>query len=92
MSNRFRKLEKAMKGVASHRRIQMLTLIDAAEGVDVSGLSDKTGQSMRSTSEHLKRLEAAGLVSKKSEGRRVTVTVTPGGSAVLAFLGSFDPR
>ena len=84
----FRQLERVVRGFSNHRRIQMLAMLTATPDLDVITLGRLCGVDFRTASEHTDRLTRAGLVRKRSKGRRGLHTVAPRGSEVLRFLRS----
>jgi DNA-binding transcriptional ArsR family regulator len=84
----FRQLERIARGFSNHRRIQMLMTLRATPELDVISLGRLCGVSVKTASEHTLRLARAGLVRKRSQGRRVLHVVSPRGLEVLKFLSS----
>jgi len=85
-----RQLERHLKGVANHRRIDMLFLISEREGISVDGISLCLKCNMKTASMHLIRLEHAGLIRKRNNGNLVTHELSPYGKTILSFLKSFQ--
>jgi DNA-binding MarR family transcriptional regulator len=85
-----RKLERVVCGFSNHPRIQMLTTLTATPELDVMALGRLCGIDIRTASQHTERLARAGLVRKRSKGRRVLHTVSPRGREVLRFLRSLQ--
>jgi predicted transcriptional regulator len=88
MPNEWRRLERIIRGFSNHRRLQMLHLLTASPEQDLSSIASACGINFRTASEHTMRLVRAGLVLKRSKGRRVLHAVSPRGKAVLAFVRS----
>ncbi len=65
MKKNSRQLERHFKGVANHRRIDILFLIKKNNGVTVDQISKILKCNFKTISEHTRRLVQAGLVSKK---------------------------
>jgi DNA-binding MarR family transcriptional regulator len=85
-----RKLERHFKGVANHRRIQILLLITANRDITVFEIADAIKCNFKTTSEHVRRLALAGLIEKKHRGREVTHTLTPYGRTFYDFIETFS--
>ena len=84
----FRQLERIARGFSNHRRIQMLMTLSATPELDVISLGRLCGVSLKTASEHTLRLARAGLIRKRSRGRRVVHAISPRGQDVLKFLRS----
>jgi len=61
--------ERIMKGVANHRRIQILQLLTQQSGLTLYEIRNALGIANQTTCEHIRRLCHSGLVQKKSLGR-----------------------
>ena len=82
---RRREIEEVMKGVANHRRLQILELLAEEPGLSVFGIAETLDTDFRTISQHTRRLARAGLVTKKYEGRVVHHTLTSRGKNILTF-------
>src|SRR3989344_9242082 len=78
-----KQMERHLKGVANHRRIEILFLIARKEGISVEGISDSLQCNFKTISEHIRRLVHAGLVEKKYEGHIVRHKLSPYGRIFL---------
>ena len=87
-----KQLERYFKGVANHRRIEILRLISREEGITVEVISQKLNCNFKTISEHTRRLVQAGLVNKKYRGRRVEHSLSPYGKKFLRFIDSFNQK
>ena len=87
-----KQLERYFKGVANHRRIEILKLILKAEGITVDGICQNLNANFKTISEHIRRLVQAGLVNKKYRGRQVQHYLSPYGKKFLKFMDSFDEK
>ena len=85
-----RELEKIFKGVANHRRVEILILLDEKPGLSVVGISDKLKTNFKTIAEHIRKLHISGLVFKTSHGQSVAHTVSPLGKDVLAFCRTLE--
>ncbi len=79
--------QEAAKAGLSALDVLLLVEIKRQPGVGVSDLADAEQMSRPAMSTHIKRLEAAGWISRlshASDGRRSGLTITPAGMAALA--------
>ena len=85
-----KQLERYFKGVANHRRIEIILLIDQKRGMAVEDISQILNVNFKTVSEHIKRLSQAGLVNKKYQGRRVLHDLSPYGEIFCNFITTFQ--
>ena len=57
-----KQMEHHLKGVANHRRIEILFLISSEEGINLETISSKLRCNFKTISEHVRKLVLAGLV------------------------------
>lgn len=81
-----RKIERIMKGVANHRRIQILELLDQKPELSVQEISDTLHSEFKNVSAHISKLALAGLVMKRSDGNMVRHKLTTRGKSILKFV------
>lgn len=80
-----------MKGVANHRRIELLGLIEKSSvNPSVLELSRRAGINLKTASEHIRRLALSGLIYKHSDGTSVRHSLTPTGWTILKFLRTLE--
>jgi DNA-binding MarR family transcriptional regulator len=84
-----KQLERHLKGIANHRRIEILRRIDKAEGITLEEIADELECNIKTISEHTRRLVQAGLVNKKYEGRSVAHSLSPYGQRIVKFIDAF---
>ena len=84
-----KQLERYFKGVANHRRIEILILIAGRDGLTVEQIAKKLDCNIKTISEHTRRLVQAGLISKKYKGRTVTHFFTPYGKIFVKIIKTF---
>jgi len=85
-----KQMERHLKGMANHYRIQILLLIAEREGItleDIIGTLEANGKTI---GEHTRRLYQAGLINKKYRGKFVEHTLSPYGRNFASFLKSFQ--
>lgn len=85
-----KKLERHFKGVANHRRIQILLLVARKPGIILEQIMDELQGNQKTFSEHTRRLVAAGLIEKSYAGRMVEHRLTPYGKVFIDFIRSFS--
>ena len=84
-----KQLERHIKGIANHRRIEILLLVAKYPGVSLDQISQTTNAHFKTISEHSRRLVQAGLVEKNYRGKFVVHSLTPFGKIFVRFLQSF---
>lgn len=70
------RLERIWKGVASHRRIQILDLLEREPELSVSEVSFRIKSDMKNVSEHIRKLTISGLIIKRNQGKSVRHILT----------------
>lgn len=85
-----KQMERHLKGVANHRRIEILLLIAQNPESSVEDISDVLNCNYKTLSIHTFRLVNAGLIDKKHKGRRVVHQLTPYGKVFVSFLKTFQ--
>jgi DNA-binding transcriptional ArsR family regulator len=81
----YKDLERILKGVASHRRIQILDILNKQSELSVFDVAENISIDFRTTSEHLRKLALAGLVMKRNEGATVRHALSERGKVILKF-------
>ncbi len=85
-----KQMERHIKGVANHRRIDILFTIAKNEGITVHEIADTLKCNFKTISEHTRRLAQAGLVDKKYQSQSVTHSLSPYGKVLHKFLTVFQ--
>ena len=85
-----KQIERHIKGVANHRRIEILFTIAGNTDISLEEIADKLSCNIKTTSEHTRRLVQAGLVNKKYRGQSVLHTLTPYGRIFYKFIKIFS--
>lgn len=75
-----------VKGIANHRRIDVLALLSSNPDLSVEEIAEACAVDYKTIAVHLRKMTAAGLIAKKSYGRRVEHRITDRGSYALEFL------
>ena len=84
-----KQLERYFKGVANHRRLDILFLIEKNEGISLERIAETLDCNMKTISEHTRRLVHAGLLNKKYRGREVAHSLSPYGKRFVNFTKKF---
>lgn len=84
-----KQLERHFKGIANHRRIDILLLVGASEGITLEEIADQLNGNFKTISEHTRRLVQAGLLNKTYQGRTVQHSLSPYGKKLLIFIRTF---
>lgn len=85
-----KQLERHLKGVTNHRRIEILSLVAESKGVSLEDIAESLDCNIKTISEHARRLAHSGLVRKEYQGRRVIHTLSPYGRIFYKFLQTFS--
>ncbi len=83
-------MERHFKGIANHRRLDILFLVEKSDGITLDEISERLQCNFKTISEHTRRLTQAGLLNKKYRGREVTHSLSPYGKTILAFIKTFQ--
>ena len=83
-------LERHLKGVANHRRIDILFTVRDHNQITLEKIADKLECNIKTISEHTHRLVHAGLINKKYSGRSVIHSLSPYGKRIVRFLQTFS--
>ena len=84
-----KQLERHFKGVANHRRIDILNLIAGNKGISLERIADDLECNIKTISEHTRKLVQAGLIDKKYQGREVAHSLSPYGKTFCKFIKMF---
>lgn len=84
-----KQIERNFKGVANHRRIEILLLVAKQENISLEGIAETLNCNFKTISEHTRKLVQAGLLNKKYNGRRVGHSISPYGERFIKFIETF---
>lgn len=84
-----KQLERHLKGVANHRRIEILILVQKNDGIILEQIAESLDCNIKTISGHALRLVQAGLLNKKYKGRSIHHSLSPYGRKMITFLKSF---
>lgn len=90
MENKCIKLERIYKGVANHRRIEILFLLVKFKELSLNEIADLLKCNIKTISEHSKRLKIAGLINKRYKGNVVSHTISPYGEKIIKTFNLFS--
>ena len=82
-------MERHLKGMANHHRINILLLVADREGITLDSIATTLDANEKTIGEHTRRLLVAGLLSKNHRGKYVEHKLTPYGKTFVRFLKSF---
>ncbi len=85
-----KQMERHLKGMANHYRIEILLLIDKSGGITLEDIITALDANAKTIGEHTRKLYQAGLVNKKYRGKFVEHTLSPYGIMFVRFLKSFQ--
>ncbi len=80
------KIEIVAKGVANRHRVTILFLLAKNDELDLAMISERLEVGYKTTSEHLRKMYLAGLISKEYEGNYVLHSLTSRGKKLSMFL------
>ena len=83
-------MERHLKGIANHYRIEILLLMAEQDGITLEDIVETLGANEKTIGEHTRRLYQAGLLNKKYRGKFVEHTSSPYGRIFVRFLKSFQ--
>lgn len=83
-------MERHLKGMANHYRIEILLLIAKSNGITLEEIVKIIGANEKTLGEHTRRLYHAGLINKKYHGKFVKHSLSPYGKTFVTFLKSFQ--
>lgn len=83
-------MERHLKGVANHYRIEILLLIAERGTITLEDIVGVIGANQKTLGEHTRRLCHAGLLNKKYRGKFVEHTLSPYGKTFVKFLKLFQ--
>jgi DNA-binding transcriptional ArsR family regulator len=83
--NDVKKGERIFKGVAHKYRLQILGLLKREPEMSVIEISDVLKMGLKNVSQHIAKMEIAGLLMKRHEGNFVKMKLTARGNSILQF-------
>jgi DNA-binding MarR family transcriptional regulator len=90
MKKTSKQLERHFKGIANHRRIEILFLIEKNEGITLDQITKRLKCNIKTIAEHTRRLVQAGLVNKKYFKNTVKHSLSPYGLKMIKLIKLFS--
>ena len=87
-----KQLERHFKGIANHRRIDILLAINDCDGLTLQNLSEKLHCNFKTVAGHTKSLVNAGLLNKAYKGNAVAHSLSPYGREIVEFIKKFGAK
>ena len=84
-----RQMERHLKGLSNHYRIEILLAIAGNEGITLDSIVEILDANPKTIGEHTRRLLVAGLIHKNYRGKYVEHRLSPYGKTFVRFLESF---
>lgn len=84
-----KQIEKHIKGVANHRRIDILFLVARAKGITLEEIAKILNCNFKTISGHTLKLVSAGLLDKNHNGRAILHSLSPYGKIFAKFIKEF---
>ena len=81
-----KQMERHLKGVANHYRIEILFLVGEHAGITLADIIEALGANEKTVGEHTRRLLYAGLISKHYRSKFVEHMLSPYGYTFIRFL------
>lgn len=81
-----KRAERVFKGGANKNRLKILDYVDRENITSVWAISQGLNLDFRNVSQHIIRLEKAGLIEKFHSGHTVFHALTPYGQKILEFI------
>lgn len=85
-----KQMERHLKGVANHYRIDILFLVGERSGITLGDIAKTIGANEKTIGEHTRRLYQAGLINKRYRGKFVEHALSPYGKTFVGFLRLFQ--
>lgn len=82
-------MERHLKGMANHYRIEILLYIAGNDKATLEEIVKALEANEKTIGEHTRRLYVAGLVNKKYRDKFVEHSLSPYGKTFVKFLESF---
>lgn len=83
-------MERHLKGIANHRRVEILLCIAKNDGVTLEDIIGLINANEKTVGEHTRRLHVAGLIEKTYRGRYMKHSLSPYGKLFVKFLQTFQ--
>ncbi len=84
-----KQIEKHIKGIANHRRVDIILLISKSQGLTLEDIARTLDCNFKTISGHTMKLVNAGLVDKNYSGPAVLHSLSPYGKIFVKFINEF---
>jgi predicted ArsR family transcriptional regulator len=84
-----KQIEKHIKGMANHRRIDILLLVSKSHRITLDDIAKTLDCNFKTISGHTLKLVNAGLVDKNYNGRTILHSLSPCGKIFVKFIENF---
>ena len=84
-----KQLERHFKGIANHRRLDILLILDDIDGLTLQDITERLGCNFKTISGHTKSLVQAGLLNKKYRGKAVAHSLSAYGKKLIELVKRF---
>lgn len=81
-----RELERIIKGVANHRRLEILELLGKKAELSIIDIASVIKSDVKNVSAHVNKMAIAGLIMKRHEENFVRHKLTNRGKSILQFV------
>jgi predicted transcriptional regulator len=85
-----KQMERHLKGMANHYRIQILFLVSDREKITLEEIVRELKANQKTIGQHTRRLQQSGLINKKYRDKFVEHSLSPYGKIFVRFLKSFQ--
>lgn len=85
-----RQLERIVKGFASHKRLQVLSVLKKEPELSLIEISERVNSDFKNVSSHINKMAVAGLLIKRNEFHSVRHKLTKRGLQVLKFVRTLE--
>ena len=85
-----KQIERHIKGVANHRRIEILLLVANEKGITLDEIIKHVKANPKTIGEHTRRLHNAGLIEKNYSGHYIKLSLSPYGKIFIKFILDFQ--
>ncbi len=86
----FRSLERIIRGISNHRRIEIMALLSKKPELSLEEISEILNINFKTGSEHIRRLAISGMLIKRNDFHSVRHKLTSRGLQVLKFLRTLE--
>jgi predicted transcriptional regulator len=84
-----KQLEKYFKGIANHRRIEIILLLKDKPMISLDNITEILSANYKTISGHISRLIYSGLVSRSQAGNNAQYFLSPYGKKIYSYISNF---